>query len=71
MSDVSSARRVKDRLKSSFAGEPWCTGIAVEREDGVGFIVRISIAAGTGTEQQSRIPNQLEGVMIKVVENDA
>ena len=70
MSDVGSARRAKDQLKVTFGGEPWCAGIGVEREDGVGFIVRVSVRAGTPTEQQSRIPNRLDGVLVKVVEND-
>ncbi len=70
MSDVGSARKVKDELKASIGGEPWCAGVGVEREDGVGFIVRVSVRAGTSTEQRSRIPERIGGVLIKVVEND-
>jgi hypothetical protein len=70
MSDVGSARKVKDELKASIGGEPWCAGVGVEREDGVGFIVRVSVRAGTGDEQRSRIPERLGSVLIKVVEND-
>jgi len=70
MSDVGSARKVKDELKASIGGEPWCAGVGVEREDGVGFIVRVSVRAGTSAEQRSGIPERLGGVLIKVVEND-
>lgn len=70
MSDVGSARKVKDELKASIGGEPWCAGVGVEREDGVGFIVRVSVRAGTGAEQRSRIPERIGSVLIKVVEND-
>jgi hypothetical protein len=70
MSDVSSARKAKEQLKASIGHEPWCVGVGVEREDGVGFIVRVSVHAGIGAEQRSRIPERLSGVLIKVVEND-
>ena len=70
MSDVSSARKAKEQLKSEIGGEPWCVGVGVEREDGVGFIVRVSVRAGIGAEQRSRIPERLSGVLVKVVEND-
>ena len=29
--------RAKDELKASIGSEPWCAGVGVEREDGVGF----------------------------------
>jgi hypothetical protein len=71
MSDVGSARKAKDRLKAEIGSEPWCAGIGVEREDGVGFIVRVRVQHGIGAEQSSRIPSRIDGVVIKVVENDA
>ena len=70
MSDVGSARKVKEQLKASIGGEPWCAGVGVEREDGVGFIVRVSVRAGTSAEQRARIPERLAGVLVKVIEND-
>lgn len=70
MSDVGSARKAKEQLKASIGGEPWCVGVGVEREDGVGFIVRVSVRAGTDAEQRSQIPERLSGVLVKVVEND-
>jgi hypothetical protein len=71
MSDVGSARRAKEELKTRVGGEPWCAGIGVEREDGVGFIVRVSIRPGGGEAARDAIPERLGGVLIKVIENDA
>ncbi len=71
MSDVGSARRAKDQLKTKIGNEPWCAGIGVEREDGVGFVVRIRLRAGSGPEQRSLIPAVIDGVVIVVEENDA
>jgi hypothetical protein len=71
MSDVGSARKVKDQLKTSIGAEPWCAGIGVEREDGVGFVVRVSVRPGTDAEARARIPERVGVVMVKVVELDA
>jgi hypothetical protein len=71
MSDVGSARRAKDRLKAAIGGEPWCAGIGVEREDGVGFVVRVSVLPGTAQEAAARVPERQDGVLVKVVEKDA
>ncbi|WP_437767415.1 hypothetical protein WMF27_19280 [Sorangium sp. So ce281] len=70
MSDVGSARRAKDELKAKISGEPWCVGIGVEREDGVGFIVRVSIRSGGADAARAVIPERVGGVRIKVIEND-
>lgn len=70
MSDVGSARRAKEELKAKIGGEPWCVGIGVEREDGVGFIVRVSVRAGAAGEARGAIPDQIGNVRIKVIEND-
>jgi hypothetical protein len=71
MSDVGSARRAKDELKARIGGEPWCAGIGVEREDGVGFIVRVSVRPGGSAAARDAIPERLGSVLIKVIENDA
>ena len=71
MSDVGSARKAKDQLKASIGAEPWCAGIGVEREDGVGFVVRVSVRPGTDAEARARIPERMGVVLIKVVELDA
>jgi hypothetical protein len=71
MSDVGSARRAKDELKAKIGGEPWCAGVGVEREDGVGFVVRVSVRAGTEAEARAQVPAEISGVVIKVVEAGA
>ena len=70
MSDVGSARRAKDELKARIGSEPWCAGIGVEREDGVGFVVRVSVRPGGVAAAREVIPERLGGVLIKVIEND-
>ncbi len=71
MSDVGSARRAKDQLKTQIGAEPWCAGIGVEREDGVGFVVRVRVRAGSAPEQTRLIPDRIGDVVIYVEENDA
>ena len=71
MSDVGSARKAKDQLKADFGAEPWCAGVGVEREDGIGFIVRVSVRPGTDAAARARIPEHVGVVFIKVVETDA
>ena len=71
MSDVGSARRAKDQLKTAIGAEPWCAGIGVEREDGVGFVVRVRVRPGSGPEQKRLIPDRIGDVVIYVEENDA
>lgn len=71
MSDVGSARRAKDQLKAAIGGEPWCSGVGVEREDGIGFVVRVSVRAGTSAEDRAKIPNRVGEVVVKVIEADA
>lgn len=72
MSDVGSARRARDHLKAQIGGEPWCAGIGVEREDGVGFVVRVALrkSANADADVRSRVPAEVMGVVVKVVEPD-
>jgi hypothetical protein len=70
MSDVGSARKARDELKTSIGSEPWCAGIGVEREDGIGFVVRVSIRPGTAAEARARIPERVGIAVVKVVEID-
>ncbi|MGK4004670.1 hypothetical protein WMF31_18700 [Sorangium sp. So ce1036] len=70
MSDVGSARRAKEELKAKISGEPWCVGVGVEREDGVGFIVRVTIRSGALDAARAAIPERLGDVRIKVIESD-
>jgi hypothetical protein len=71
MSDVGSARRAKDKLKATLGGEPWCAGVGVEREDGVGFVVRVAVRPGALDQARARVPAELDGVVIKMVESGA
>lgn len=70
MSDMGSARKAKDALKAQIGAEPWCAGVGVEREDGVGFVVRVSVRPGLHAEARARIPDRVGDVLIKVVETD-
>lgn len=71
MSDVGSARRAKDKLKASIGNEPWCAGIGVEREDGIGFIVRVTVRAGEAGAARPHVPDRVDGVFVKMIEADA
>jgi hypothetical protein len=70
MSDVGSARRAKEQLKSEIANESWCAGVGVEREDGVGFVVRVSVRSSGLSEAKTRIPARVGDVVVKIVETD-
>jgi hypothetical protein len=70
MSDVGSARKAKEQLKVSIGAEPWCGGIGVEREDGIGFVVRVNVRPGTGAEERARIPERVGITVVKVIETD-
>lgn len=52
-------------------GEPWCAGVGVEREDGVGFVVRVAVRPDADAGARARIPAELDGVVVKVVESGA
>lgn len=71
MSDMGSARKAREEVKRTISSEPWCVGIGVEREDGVGFIVRVSVSAGTAEIARAAVPERVGGVLVKIVENDA
>jgi hypothetical protein len=70
MSDVGSARKAKEHLKASIGAEPWCAGVGVEREDGIGFVVRVNVRPGTSAEARARIPERVGVTVVKVVETD-
>ena len=70
MSDVGSARKAKEQLKASIGAEPWCGGIGVEREDGIGFVVRVNVRPGTGVAERARIPERVGVTVVKVIETD-
>jgi len=70
MGDVGSARRAKEQLKNSFGGAAWCAGVGVEREDGVGFVVRVSVRPGAMAEAKAHVPDRVGEVVVKLVETD-
>jgi hypothetical protein len=70
MSDVGSARRAKEEVKAAVAGEPWYVGAGVEREDGVGFVVRVTVKNGAGAEARGKVAERVGGVLVKIVESD-
>jgi hypothetical protein len=71
MSDMGSARKAKDEVRKRIGAEAWCTGIGVEREDGVGFIVRVNVKPGNAAAASSAIGgDRLGGVLVKVIEKD-
>jgi hypothetical protein len=51
--------------------EACCACVGVEGEDGVGFVVRVSVRAGAEAEARARIPAEIGGVVVKVVESGA
>jgi hypothetical protein len=71
MSDVGSARKAKETLKGQIGGEPWCAGVGVEREDGIGFVVRVSVRPGGMETARSRVGDRVGEVVVKLVETDA
>ena len=71
MSDMGSARRAREEVRGSIGSQPWCAGIGVEREDGVGFIVRVSVSPGSGEIARAAVAERVLGVLVKIVENDA
>jgi len=70
MSDVGSARRAKEQLKTEIGNESWCAGVGVEREDGVGFVVRVSVRSSGLAAAKTRIPARVGDVVVKIVETD-
>lgn len=70
MSDVGSARRVKDQLKTELAAESWCAGVGVVREDGIGFIVRVTVRSSGLAEAKNRVPARIGDTVIQLVETD-
>lgn len=70
VSDMGSARRAKDELKRRIGAEPWCAGVGVEREDGVGFVVRVSVTAGSSEKARAAAGERVGDVVVKILEID-
>jgi hypothetical protein len=68
VSSLSLARQVKNTLTERFGKEPWFAGIGATREDGIGFVVKISVRPGV-PRPAGAIPDSLEGITILVIES--
>jgi hypothetical protein len=67
MSDMGSAKQVKNELAAAYANEPWYAGVGTSREDGVGFVVRIAVRPGVA-RPAGVPPKEVRGVRIDVVD---
>lgn len=67
MSDMGTAKQVKNELAAEYANEPWYAGVGTSREDGVGFVVRIAVRPGVA-RPLGVPPKEVRGVRIDVVE---
>jgi len=67
MSNLSLARQVKNTLVAKYGKEPWFGGIGATREDGIGFVVKVSVKPGT-TIPAGTLPESVDGIVILIVE---
>lgn len=67
MSSLSLARQVKNELVAKIGNEPWFAGIGATREDGIGFVVKVSVRAGV-PRPASAIPESVNGITVMVIE---
>jgi hypothetical protein len=67
MSNLSLARQVKNKLSEQFGKEPWFAGIGATREDGIGFVVKISVRPGV-PRPEGVIPASVEGITVLVID---
>jgi hypothetical protein len=68
MSSLMNARQVKDTLRAKFGNEPWFAGIGATREDGIGFVVKVSVRPGVPRPEGS-LPESMDGVPIQIIES--
>jgi hypothetical protein len=68
MSNLSLARQVKNALLAQFGKEPWFAGAGATREDGIGFVVKVSVRAGVA-RPAGVPPESMDGITIQVVES--
>jgi hypothetical protein len=67
MSNLNLARQVKNSLLAKFGKEPWFAGAGATREDGIGFVVKVSVRPGV-PRPDGVPPDSLDGITIQVVE---
>jgi hypothetical protein len=68
MSSLSIARQVKNNLLAKFGKEPWFVGIGATREDGIGFVVKVSVRPGV-PRPEGALPESVDGVPIQIIES--
>ena len=69
MSNLSLARQVKSALVAKFGQEPWFAGAGATREDGIGFVVKVSVKSGVA-RPDGVPPETMDGITIQVIETD-
>jgi hypothetical protein len=67
MSSLSLARQVKNQLLAKFGKEPWFAGIGATREDGIGFVVKVTVRPGV-PRPDGALPESMDGITIQVIE---
>jgi hypothetical protein len=70
MSNLSHARQVKNAVLSQYGHEPWFAGAGATREDGIGFVVKVSVRRGV-PRPPGVPPETMDGITIQIVESDA
>jgi hypothetical protein len=66
MSSLTIARQVKNNLLAKFGKEPWFVGIGATREDGIGFVVKVTVRPGVLARRCAT--EAMDGVPIQIVE---
>jgi hypothetical protein len=68
MSNLSLARQVKNAVVAQFGKEPWFAGAGATREDGIGFVVKVSVRPGVA-RPHGVPPETMDGITIQIVES--
>jgi len=67
MSNLMIARQVTNNLRAKFGKEPWFVGVGSTREDGIGFVVKVTVRPGV-PRPDGALPETIDGVLIQIVE---
>jgi len=67
MSNLMIARQVTSNLRAKFGKEPWFVGVGSTREDGMGFVVKVTVRPGV-PRPEGALPETMDGVVIQIVE---
>jgi hypothetical protein len=67
MSSLSIARQVKNNILAKCNKEPWFVGIGATREDGIGFVVKVTVRPGV-PRPEGALPETMDGVPIQIIE---